>query len=85
MAINDNWPVNWAATPYVTTSTTSTNALNTIWVAAPNSTMGPYTYVPLAPSAGHIPAYDPPSLAEDEMAWLRRRITEVTDLFPVAA
>jgi hypothetical protein len=45
----------------------------------------PLTFTAPVPSGGHIPAYSPPSLAEDEMAWLRRRITEVTDLFPVAA
>lgn len=60
-----------------TTMTTSTTATPmTIYVTPSTITL---------PSAGHVPSYQPPALAEDELMWLRRRITEVTDLFPVAA
>jgi hypothetical protein len=78
---NDNWPI-WTT---VTTGTTATNWAGSLVLNAGGAN---YTYpVPayVTPSAGHIPNYDPPALAEDEMAWLRRRVTEVTDLFPAAA
>lgn len=65
------------------------------WVTTGSNTSGGSYAVPMvftnsppvlvAPSAGHIPSYQPPALAEDELGWLRRRITEVTDLFPAAA
>ena len=77
MAANggDYWPI-W------TTGSSATTWTAPVTITTTGTNLLPYS---VAPSAGHIPAYSPPSLAEDEMAWLRRRITEVTDLFPVAA
>lgn len=67
--------------PVVTTG--SSASTGTVWISPQVSTV--YPYPPVTPSAGHVPSYAPAALAEDELAWLRRRITEVTDLFPVAA
>ena len=64
-----SWQWNYGAT---TTNATTLTIPITAWT-------------PSLPSAGHVPSYEPPALAEDELGWLRRRITEVTDLFPVTA
>lgn len=74
---NDNWPM-WTST----STNTTTYVPSAVYVNYPVTTAQPLTYVQ---SGGHLPTYDPPSLAEDELGWLRRRVTEVTDLFPVAA
>lgn len=85
MENNGGWVGNWAGSPYLT-ATTSTSTTWPYYVTIPATTTAqPVTIVNPAPSAGHIPAYQPQTFAEDELAWLRRRITEVTDLFPVAA
>lgn len=76
---NDGWPV-W------NTVTTATNTTATgYYINVPVTTPHVITYGDGSGSRAYIPDYSPRSLAEDEMAWLRRRITEVTDLFPVAA
>ena len=68
---------------YITTTGSTTSTLPVVWTVPANYT---YSYGSGgAGGAGHIPDYTPPSLAEDELAWLRRRVTEVTDLFPAAA
>lgn len=70
--------------PVVTTAST-TNVTSGGYVYMPATTAQTLTWAGPVPSGGHIPSYSPQSFAEDEVAWLRRRITEVTDLFPVAA
>jgi hypothetical protein len=70
---NGGWPV-W---------TTSTTSATNSYIYGPVTTG--MNMLPFTASSGHVPSYDPPALAEDELAWLRRRVTEVTDLFPAAA